>query len=214
MASVDAENVNIDCAKENSATTINAFSQVPRINVNCVDVNGIKSRDVCDLLPNNNECRDVRLSQCNNDGSCVSSDNSFSSPEARNSSSLESEASSVNAEGRLEFVIRSGASITFDWNADGTSQESEYREEVYRMESTSSHFGYGLPEESIKNGAFKKARKTEKKQLAATRGRPRKSLIPMYHSQISGDKNTIKIRIKKSNLNVPVCLSFSRTTFF
>lgn len=31
--------------------------------------------------------------------------------------------------------------------------------------------------------------------------RPRKALVAMYHSQISGDKNTIKIRIKKSDLS-------------
>lgn len=39
------------------------------------------------------------------------------------------------------------------------------------------------------------------------RGRPRKTFVAMYHSQISGDKNAIKIRIKKSNLTkqIPVC---------
>lgn len=37
-----------------------------------------------------------------------------------------------------------------------------------------------------------------------SRGRPRKALVAMYHSQISGDKNAIKIRIKKSNLTAQV----------
>jgi hypothetical protein len=39
------------------------------------------------------------------------------------------------------------------------------------------------------------------------RGRPRKALVAMYHSQISGDKNTIKIRIKKSNFTAQVQLT-------
>lgn len=46
-----------------------------------------------------------------------------------------------------------------------------------------------------------KAHKSKKKLL---KDRPRKTLVAMYHSQISGDKNTIKIRIKKSHLAAQV----------
>lgn len=67
------------------------------------------------------------------------------------------------------------------------------------------------------NGATKKRNRKEAKSCskkkasmsgAAGRGRPRKTLVAMYHSQISGDKNAIKIRIKKSNLTtqIPVCM--------
>ncbi|CAG9815553.1 unnamed protein product [Phaedon cochleariae] len=51
----------------------------------------------------------------------------------------------------------------------------------------------------IRNGIVKKSNKKKKLSSGPGRGRPRKALVTMYHSQISGDKNTIKIRIKKSN---------------
>ncbi|KAG5896474.1 hypothetical protein JTB14_005855 [Gonioctena quinquepunctata] len=50
------------------------------------------------------------------------------------------------------------------------------------------------------NGVIRKSSKKKKISSGPGRGRPRKALVTMYHSQISGDKNTIKIRIKKSNL--------------
>lgn len=60
----------------------------------------------------------------------------------------------------------------------------------------------------VSNGAIPKANhklsKTtnNRKKLGSSRGRPRKTLVAMYHSQISGDKDTIKIRIKKSTAQV------------
>lgn len=53
------------------------------------------------------------------------------------------------------------------------------------------------------NGVAKKAASRKKRvtNSGPGRGRPKKALVAMYHSQISGDKNTIKIRIKKSNLS-------------
>lgn len=54
---------------------------------------------------------------------------------------------------------------------------------------------------NFSNGAADKNSKVRKRAAATGRGRPRKALVAMYHSQISGDKNTIKIRIKKSNLS-------------
>lgn len=50
-----------------------------------------------------------------------------------------------------------------------------------------------------RNGVIKKLNKKKKLTSGPGRGRPRKAHITMYQSQISGDKNTIKIRIKKSN---------------
>ncbi|XP_068912380.1 F-box/LRR-repeat protein 6-like isoform X2 [Tenebrio molitor] len=63
------------------------------------------------------------------------------------------------------------------------------------------------------NGNIKKLNnkvsKGSKKKIGTGvgRGRPRKALVAMYHSQISGDKNTIKIRIKKSNFTAQVQLT-------
>lgn len=56
-----------------------------------------------------------------------------------------------------------------------------------------------MPEEH-NNGTLKKSRK-KRISSGPGRGRPAKALVTMYHSQISGDKNAIKIRIKKSNLS-------------
>lgn len=54
----------------------------------------------------------------------------------------------------------------------------------------------------MSNGAIKKSRKRRNAAVSGSgRGRPRKAIVAMYHSQISGDKNTIKIRIKKSNFS-------------
>lgn len=70
--------------------------------------------------------------------------------------------------------------------------------------------------DGIGNGAIRKPSKKMSKSDAKRymdepnvtgRGRPRKELVAMYHSQISGDKNTIKIRIKKSNLSAQIPVS-------
>lgn len=70
----------------------------------------------------------------------------------------------------------------------------------------------------VNNGVIKKKRKSkdssalgktvgQKPRVGQGRGRPpKRPLIATYHSQISGDKNTIKIRIKKSHLSSQVGL--------
>lgn len=58
------------------------------------------------------------------------------------------------------------------------------------------------------NGTLKKSYRKKKMSSGPGRGRPRKALVAMYHSQISGDKNAIKIRIKKSCLTTQVNTSF------
>lgn len=70
----------------------------------------------------------------------------------------------------------------------------------------------------VSNGVVKKKRKSRqdgssrsRQRSNSGRGRPpkkRPTTIATYHSQISGDKNTIKIRIRKSHLTgTPVCLT-------
>lgn len=44
------------------------------------------------------------------------------------------------------------------------------------------------------------ATKGKRIPTGGARGRPRKATVPIYHSQISGDKNAIKIRIRKSSV--------------
>lgn len=66
--------------------------------------------------------------------------------------------------------------------------------------------GEGVPVASLESCPNGKIKKERKKGLG--RGRPRKALVAMYHSQISGDKNTIKIRIKKSNFTAQVQVIF------
>lgn len=64
-----------------------------------------------------------------------------------------------------------------------------------------------VPVSDLSNGSFEKSdSKVSKSKKKLVRGRPRKALVAMYHSQISGDKNTIKIRIKKSHLTAQVQL--------
>lgn len=71
----------------------------------------------------------------------------------------------------------------------------------------------------VSNGVVKKKRKSKqdggsrsRQRSSSGRGRPpkkRPTTIATYHSQISGDKNTIKIRIRKSNLTgTQVVLNF------
>ncbi|KAF7286700.1 F-box and leucine-rich repeat protein 6 [Rhynchophorus ferrugineus] len=61
--------------------------------------------------------------------------------------------------------------------------------------------------ESHSNGSFRRSNKKKRISSGPGRGRPRKTIVPMYQSQISGDKNAIKIRIKKSNMSTQVQLT-------
>lgn len=71
------------------------------------------------------------------------------------------------------------------------------------VESQDTDFNNG----SIKKLNNKASKSRKKLSTGMGRGRPRKALVAMYHSQISGDKNTIKIRIKKSNFTTQVQLT-------
>ncbi|KAJ8940321.1 hypothetical protein NQ318_014396, partial [Aromia moschata] len=100
----------------------------------------------------------------------------------------------------------------------GVKDESENRSAYLSEETNSNDVGqhaeaqssdpYGVDGEKevnftpseYSNGVIRKSNHKKKKLSSGPgRGRPRKALVAMYHSQISGDKNAIKIRIKKSN---------------
>lgn len=92
---------------------------------------------------------------------------------------------------------------------DSTASAQSYDEEnSTTSDTTDKRIRESSPEE-VSNGAIKKSRKKRNAAVPTStgRGRPRKAFVAMYHSQISGDKNTIKIRIKKSNLS-PVQVTF------
>lgn len=76
-------------------------------------------------------------------------------------------------------------------NSYDTSDDNVIEEEFVHKKST-------------KNGMVKRSSKRKKISNGPVRGRPRKALVAMYHSQISGDKNAIKIRIKKSSFSSQV----------
>ncbi|EEZ97209.2 F-box/LRR-repeat protein 6 isoform X2 [Tribolium castaneum] len=81
--------------------------------------------------------------------------------------------------------------------------------DVQQQNQGATSTGGGSHEESTdcNNGSSIKKVSKSRSKSGMGRGRPRKALVAMYHSQISGDKNTIKIRIKKSNFTAQVQLS-------
>lgn len=92
---------------------------------------------------------------------------------------------------------------------ESTQSTQSYDEENCTSDNTAQQVRE-ISLEEVNNGEIKKSRKRKNASVPGTaRGRPRKALVAMYHSQISGDKNTIKIRIKKSNLS-PIQVSWRR----
>lgn len=80
--------------------------------------------------------------------------------------------------------------------------ESE-EEDSDRLSQSSDNYYY----DRQNNGSFGTSTKKKRISSGTVRGRPRKTVVPMYHSQISGDKNAIKIRIKKSHFSTHVQLT-------
>ncbi|KAK4881598.1 hypothetical protein RN001_004917 [Aquatica leii] len=161
----------------------------------------------CDILPNNNICTSKGLSHCYDD-------------EDYNSSIQKTDMTSCGAD--LPYVdssfgVPSEHCGTHLFHPADTTAENEFMGESH----CNSHFdisqGNSEKEENViefnsidvNNGTNHKINKTSNhlKKLSvssgkgACRGRPRKAFVAMYHSQISGDKNAIKIRIKKSDLS-------------
>lgn len=83
-----------------------------------------------------------------------------------------------------------------------------------RPEKAASELNSDLNNGTIKQKRHKVKSTSSHKKVSGVgtglgRGRPRKVGMPMYHSQISGDKNAIKIRIKKSNLAPQVSMFYN-----
>lgn len=90
----------------------------------------------------------------------------------------------------------------FNSVSDQDSRQQDESQDTNK-ESPSYDLNNEFPDNEIKNGAAKKVtHKVGKSKKKIVRGRPRKALVAMYQSHLSGDKNTIKIRIKKSDLSV------------
>lgn len=64
----------VDVIKQNcSRVNINSNNQCSDMQV---DTNGDVKNSVCDILPNNNECDNLSLSQCRNETDCVTTEQS------------------------------------------------------------------------------------------------------------------------------------------
>lgn len=176
-------------------------------------VNG-EVKSFVDYLPNNNIC----------DNANAAALSKTVSPERREDS-CESECTSeertqIEETGEGDYVKDGDVSSlgqsedTNSLNENSSATESSQEPQTSDFIQTSidteeddydkpSQTGDSYPHEEHNNGNLKKNKK-KKLSSGPGRGRPRKALVTMYHSQISGDKNAIKIRIKKSNLNTQI----------
>ncbi|KAL1506211.1 hypothetical protein ABEB36_005612 [Hypothenemus hampei] len=156
-----------------------------------------------EYLPNNNVCdenltMDLDVSKeasCESE-ECVSADR-FSSSDNRQLTV-----------GDISSMSQSEDTNSLNDNSSATesSQEPQTSERIdtpvdteEEMDSLSQIGDNYFPEE-LSNGTMKK-NKRKKISSGPGRGRAPKPSVTMYHSQISGDKNAIKLRIKKSNFS-------------
>lgn len=152
--------------------------------------------DVCseNFLPNNNICEDVVSSDCvGNEQKLESESDGNMTNECEDSSKEENDNWSVN---------RSEGSAVDESTTDSQNTEVQSSDPYNINDKTFEDEVYNSPE--YNNGVLRKTSKKKKLSSGPGRGRPRKALVAMYHSQISGDKNAIKIRIKKSNFTAQV----------
>ncbi|XP_017783584.1 PREDICTED: F-box/LRR-repeat protein 6 [Nicrophorus vespilloides] len=154
------------------------------------DSNGVSKHQI---LPNNNVCTNLT---------------EYYNPHPGNFDGNDSESKDDSQDS-----IESAMSATSQ-NSDFTGQDQSQEPGTSPKESATCVKTDRLvlcnPVVDYNNGAIGKSNKVGKGKKTGTsagRGRPRKALVPMYQSQISGDKNTIKIRIKKSNLSTHVQLT-------
>lgn len=146
--------------------------------------------EMCNFLPNNNICEDI-----------VSSNSAkFDTDIGTECDTPQTTTEYSEREEGMEDVKEDteDESIDSKFHPDPDSQE-DY-EDPYNINNDKS-FDDDVNYEpwEHRNGVVKKSNKKKKLSSGPGRGRPRKALVTMYHSQISGDKNAIKIRIKKSN---------------
>ncbi|XP_025835430.1 F-box/LRR-repeat protein 6-like isoform X2 [Agrilus planipennis] len=176
-------------------TRLNCESQVNHDKNSCVDTNGDLEYSDYKSLPNNNVCSTTELSQCHSKE--MASDTPLSEQHSEASSS-----NTPSQESDTRSVYSPGSEVPFM----SDDQESELC-----FPPNCSDGPPSLGDKQVSNGVFavkskrnkvtrsSGERKKVKMGSTSARGRPRKTFVTMYHSQISGDKDTIKIRIKKSN---------------
>lgn len=157
--------------------------------------------DVCseNYLPNNNICEDVVSSDCVENEQKLESESDGNTNECEDSSKEENDNWSVN---------RSEGSAVDESTTDSQNTEVQSSDPYNINDKTFEDEVYDSSEHN--NGVLRKTSKKKKLSSGPGRGRPRKALVAMYHSQISGDKNAIKIRIKKSNFTAQVQVNMSK----
>lgn len=206
---------NINCFKSVSPdfSTEGSCSRILK-SENEIKMNG----DMCseNLLPNNNICDEMVsslyikkeknevLKDCD---SYESVSQSTIKEDCEDSSEMEVKEESDNC----------SANASEDTNSinDGSTTDYQNMEsrpsDPYRVNNEKPFGNVNFEHSEHSNGVVRKTNHKKKKLSSGPgRGRPRKALVAMYHSQISGDKDTIKIRIKKSNYTTQVQVSTSR----
>lgn len=151
------------------------------------DFNGHHSDN--NFLPNNNLCENLVTSVCMSENNCVINDNR--NKYCENNFEYTSKTDDINS--LTENSSTTDSQLTVETQSSDTTAFDDKLQQQYQLfDNVSDH-----------NGVVKKANNRKKRvtNSGPGRGRPKKALVAMYHSQISGDKNTIKIRIKKSNLS-------------
>ncbi|XP_066159229.1 F-box/LRR-repeat protein 6 [Euwallacea fornicatus] len=156
--------------------------------------------DINSYLPNNNVCDEniAMDTDMSKDDSCDSAE-CASGERTQNYSVVEGDVTSVSQSEDTNSLNEASS-------ATESSQEPQTLESIETPLETEEEFDVTpqtsesyVPEEQ-NNGNLKKPRK-KRISSGPGRGRAPKQSVTMYHSQISGDKNAIKIRIKKSSLS-------------
>ncbi|CAG9856654.1 unnamed protein product [Phyllotreta striolata] len=172
---------------------INCINEQPPSKSGCSslllsDIDLKTNGDMCNLIPNNNIREDIVSSNSANvDAECdtqTTTESSDKSPDM-DEHKEETEEDSIDGKHRVD---------------DDDEEEEEEEEDPYNINNDKSFDDdVNYEPKEHRNGVAKKINKKKKLTSGPGRGRPRKGHIAMYQSQISGDKNTIKIRIKRSN---------------
>ncbi|KAK5649768.1 hypothetical protein RI129_000797 [Pyrocoelia pectoralis] len=199
------ESSNIIKANNSYEVLSHTSSNFPMNNYNYLDTNKLVYGN-CDILPNNNVCTSKGLSHCYDDVDCSSSiqkndmtsygselsflGSSFGVPSQNQETHLFQPADTTAGN---EFMTESQYSLHFNHNQEHNETEEKLVE--YNSLAVNNRENHRIS----KTNHLKKLNVSSGK--ANCRGRRRKAFVAMYHSQISGDKNAIKIRIKKSDLS-------------
>ncbi|KAL3276889.1 hypothetical protein HHI36_012260 [Cryptolaemus montrouzieri] len=180
-----------------------------------MDMNGEVKQMDCDYLPNNNMCEDVVSSFCASRELCggmsdirtaqteLSPSSSAANMDSSVESALDSQDSQDVEDGESPVTNISETKTTDYLESEHSVSDTEIRCSLRLRNNTARCYNNGAIDEFDEKPekiSYKGSKGKKKNVSSPGRGRPRKALVPMYHSQISGDKNTIKIRIKKSHI--------------